>query len=126
MNNENEETSCDWQSLIDKNSDLFVFNSPNDVASSNGPLRKSQQEEANVSASLLARFPTDQAYGQSSLHVESCSYNDSLEIIEHSTQPTGAAEPRQTDETTKNMEISSVNEFLSGDSRENAKIEVRM
>lgn len=125
VNNENEETSCDWQSLIDNNSDLFVFNSPNDVASSNGPLRKSQHEEANVSASLLARFPTDQAYGQSSLHVDSCSYNDSLENIEHSTQPTGAAEPRQIDETTKNMEISSVNEFLSGDSRENPKIEVR-
>ncbi|CAO2838445.1 unnamed protein product [Amaranthus hypochondriacus] len=123
VNNENEETSCDWQSLIDNNSDLFVFNSPNDVASSNGPLRKSQHEEANVSASLLARFPTDQAYGQSSLHVDSCSYNDSLENIEHSTQPTGAAEPRQIDETTKNMEISSVNEFLSGDSRENPKIE---
>lgn len=113
MNHDNEEASGDWQSLIANSSDLFIFDSPNDVATSKGSLRKSQ-DETNVYASLLSRFPADDAYGMlNSRPVGSSSYNEVH--IEHSTQPTEAIELKQMDQPSENPEISSANEFFPGE-----------
>lgn len=123
----NEEEACDWQSLISGSSDLFIFDSPNVTETSKGSLQKSQQqEETNVFASLLARFPTEQAYHlQNSLQLGSTGCNEALETAQHSTQPTEETELQQTDQPSENLEITSVNEFFPTDSGEKPGKQVR-
>ncbi|XP_021716961.1 protein tesmin/TSO1-like CXC 2 isoform X1 [Chenopodium quinoa] len=115
-NHDNEEEGCDWQSLISGSSDLFIFDSPNVTETSKGSLQKSQEEETNVFASLLARFPSEQAYDlQTSLQVGSASCLEAHETREQSTQPTEATELNQIDQPSENLESASVNEFFSGE-----------
>ncbi|KAL2922647.1 CRC domain-containing protein TSO1 [Bienertia sinuspersici] len=115
MSCDNEEAT-DWQSLVSGSSDLLMFDSPKDVPTSKGSLKKSQEEETNVYASLMSRFPAGHTNGLlNSLPVGSSGCNEAYETVEHSTQTTEATELKHVSE---NMDISSVDEFFLGDSGE--------
>ncbi|XP_074307191.1 protein tesmin/TSO1-like CXC 2 [Silene latifolia] len=118
VNHDNEETGCDWESLISCSTNLFVFDSPNDTETRKGPFRKSLEEETNVYASLLSRFQSDDANGvQASCQATSASYNEVHETMGLSTQPT-ENELQQFDQPPEDLVITNVNEYFAGETGE--------
>ncbi|KAK9725507.1 hypothetical protein RND81_05G149000 [Saponaria officinalis] len=114
INHDNDETSCDWESLISGNNNLFVFDSPNDAETLKGPFRKSLEEETNVYASLLSRFTSDEANDvKSSCHATVGSCNEAHDIACQSTQPTETSELKHFDQPPEDLRISSVNGYFS-------------
>lgn len=109
----NEEATC-W-SLISS----IVFDSPNDPATLKGSFQKSIEEEANVFASLLSRFPPiDVNDPQNSHHTGPVNYNEVHEPMNQSALPVETGELTQADQEPENLSISSLNGCLSGDSGE--------
>ncbi|KAJ8426323.1 hypothetical protein Cgig2_009359 [Carnegiea gigantea] len=118
---DNEEASCDWQSLISGTTDLFIFDSPNDAATLKGPFQKSLEEETSVFGSLLSRFPRDDGINmQTSHHAGPVGYNEAHETMNQSALPSETSDLKQTDHLPENVPISSLNGCLSGDSGENS------
>ncbi|KAL9240824.1 hypothetical protein vseg_015001 [Gypsophila vaccaria] len=114
INHDNEETSCDWESLIACNNNLFVFDSPNGAETLKGPFRKSLEEETNVYASLLSRFTSDEANNvKSSCHATLGTCNEAHDIACQSTQPTEAGELNHFDQPPEDLRNSNVNEYFS-------------
>jgi len=122
---DDEEAACDWQSLISGTTDLFIFDSPNDATSLKGPFQKSLAEETSVFASLLSRFPPDDANEmQNSHHAGPVSYNEAHEAMNQSALPSETSELKQMHHLPDNLPISSHNGCLSGDCGEKSGNEV--